>query len=455
MNIYLRLRLLNAERTIHLEGSGVQPPVQGTFYQPGAAAPGPEDSAELVSETLRISCSGTRDAVLGLQEALNELFSILRHLQPGGAEALFLVVEYESGNAWQSRIVHGCLRGCSAGIAARESGADILTLGIERLNYWEKTAASTLLLSNRHGTLQPILTIDNAADNAHDNFVDIALGSASGDLPAPLELILTNMHSGRQVESVWIGQWNSDGCALPSWKPVYEGEAASAGPGVTLSAVADASSSAGQFGRLAWNAAAEQRLASFPLAADHMSGFNGKFYKPLVRLSNNHTYADLWIKGRMTYGAAHTCAYDTGWVLCPPGQPWMELEALRLPPNEAYGGFFEQMYLSLYAMKSTPAAVVLDVDFVLLLPTDGYNRLHMITPVSAGYQVREGEALGSCQLNISTSYASPSHARQGNRLYINPWSSSRLFFAHRSGSSWLVDTQLSVALSYSPRKRSI
>lgn len=455
MKIFLYLDTEDGTRALQLDGDGVSAPVRGAFYPAGVGRAAQEGGQEVIDEEIKLSLAGTRAQLQNLLDTLSELLGFARYDARTRNDRLYLQVEYEDvGVTWQSQVLSGRVSANPLGLAARELGGDVARVYIRRVNFWEESAGEVLPLTNRNGSRQASLTVYNHYDitAGHDNFVDIAAEDIAGDLPAPIELTITHTNTGRSLSQVWIGQMETGG-ALPAWKPVYEGELGTAGSGVTLTGTADAGSSAGYFGRLAWTAGAEARVASFEVSASHMSLFRGKEYRPILRLANNHAYSDLWLKMKVTYGAGHTAAYDSGWVQSAAGASCVEFNAVRLPPYPARSNTHDAMSLSLYAMKTASAAVTLDVDFVHLLPTDGYNRLDMIEAVAAGYNLQEGEKSGSYRWNAATLLALPSHARAGRSLYLTPGMNTRFFFLHRSGASMLIDTTFTVSMRFQRRRR--
>lgn len=457
MKLYLNLTQYNSTTTLHLDGASAVAPVKGTFYKPGVGKVITNDDGEMsIEEELKVSLSGTRDQILSLLETLSRLLEMGARKPLREWDALYLKAEYAPGNVWRSQIVGGWVEGVPAGLAARELGGEVLKLHLTRKHYWEANDAEGMKLTNRSGTRQAMVTVYNHTDatSPHDNFLEIVKDDISGDLPAPITVDLAHLNAGRTISQVWIGQFTSP-VTLPAWLPVYEAEAASAGAGVTLTPTADAASSAGNFARLAWTAGAEARVLSFPISYLHMPEYAGRMVKPVLRLANNHAYPDLWLKAKVTYGAGNSVAYDTPWVKCEANTPVISLGALRLPPYPANANFHDSLNVSIYAMKTTGAAVTLDLDFMQLTPTDGINRLDMIEPIAAGYHIQEGEGIGSYKWDNVTMRALPSHARVGLPLRVTPGMNTRLFFLHSAGASMPIDTTLDVALYYRKRKRDL
>lgn len=455
MKIVLYLFTEDATRSLHLDGAGVAAPVKGAFYRPGVGVVGMRDGRETITEEVKISVSGTRTQVQTVLDTMAELLAFAEHKALSDYDRLYLRVEYDDiGVTWQSEILDGEVIGNKAGIAAREFGTDVLTMEIRRLNYWEESAGEALLLSNESATKQAAVTVWNHTDatSGHNNYIDISKDDIPGDLPAPIELNILHNDSGRTVSQVWIAQQETTG-ALPTWKPIHEGELAAAASGTTLTSTADAASSSGYFGRLAFTGGSESRIASFEISYAQMSLFRGKYYKPIFRLANTHAYTDLWLKVKVTYGAAHSAAYDSGWVQSTASVPYVEFNAVKLPPYPAKSNYHGTMYISLYAMKTAAASVQLDVDFLQLLPTDGYNRLDMIEALAAGYNIKEGANVGSYKWSNSTLLALPSHSRAGKSLVVTPGMNTRFFILHRSGTAMQIDTTFTVSMVIYKRRK--
>ena len=455
MKIYLFLFTEDETRTLHIDGASVAAPIKGAFYRPGVGVVEMRDGRETITEELKISVAGTRAQVQTALDTMAELLEFAEQKALSDYDRLYLRVEYDDiGVTWQSEVLAGEVTGNRSGIATKEFGTDVLTMEIRRLNFWEESAGGALKLTNQNGTQQAAITVWNHTDGAagHNNYIDISKEDIPGDLPAPVELNILHNDAGRTVSQVWIAQMETTG-ALPSWKPIHEGELAAAASGTTLTSTADAASSSGYFARLNFTGGSEARIVSFEISYAQMSLFRGKYYKSIFRLANNHAYTDLWLKMKVTYGASHSVAYDSGWVQSGASIPYVEFNAVKLPPYPAKSNYHGTMYISLYAMKTAAGAVQLDVDFLQLSPTDGYNRLDMIEAISAGYNIKEGENVGSYSWNNSTLFALPSHSRAGMPLVVTPGMNTRFFILHRSGSTMQIDTTFTVSMVIYKRRK--
>ena len=455
MKIYLYLYTEDGTRTLHLDGASVAAPIKGALYRPGVGVVGLSYGRETINEELKISVAGTRVQIQTALDTLSELLDFAEQKTLSDYDKLYIRVEYDDvGVTWQSEIIEGEVIGNRSGIATREFGTDVLTLEIKRLNFWEETAGEALLLTNENGTKQTTITTWNHTDatSGHNNYIDLSKDDIPGDLPAPIELNILHNDSGRTVSQLWAAQLETTG-TLPTAKPIYEGELAAAGSATTLTSTADANSSAGYFGRLAFTGGSEQRVVSFEISYAQMSLFRGKYYKPFIRLANNHAYTDLWLKVKVTYGASHSVAYDSGWVQSLASIPYVEFNSVKLPPYPAKTNYHGTMYISIYAMKTASGAVTLDVDFLHLLPTDGYNRLDMIEAIAAGYNIKEGETVGSYKWSNSTLFALPSHSRVGKSLYVTPGMNTRFFLLHRSGANMPIDTTFTISMFLYKRRK--
>lgn len=455
MNLYLYLYTRENTRQLHLDGASVETPIKGALYRAGVGAVHHRDGQEAITEEIKIGVAGSLSQVQSLLDTLTELLESAARLALSAFDRLYLRAEFEDlGITWQSVVLSGKVTPSRAGLAARELGAEVLSLELTRLNFWQDCAGESVPISNQNGIRQPSLTVYNHTDSTsgHNNYIDISKEDIPGDLPTPLELTLLHANAGRTVSQVWLALLETSG-ALPAWLPVYEGELGLAGAGVSLTGTADSASSAGHFGCLNWTAGAEARVVSFALSSAHMSAFGGKPYKPFIRLANPHAYPDLWLKARVTYGAGHSAAYDSGWVQSTPSAPYVEFNPVRLPPYPARSMTHDTMYLSLYALKTASASVQLDVDFLALLPTDGFNRLDMLEAVPAGVNIQEGEQTGSYRWSSTTLYALPSHARAGRSLYLTPGFNARLFILHRSGATMPIDTTFTASVYVYGRRK--
>ena len=129
----------------------------------------------------------------------------------------------------------------------RQRHSQGVKLTLQREHAWEYADPYPVPLSNGNGSrVTAGLLVHNHLDATpgHDNFVEVTAADAPGDLPARLWIQLKHIHkSGAVLGSVWIHQLVENlAASLPN---VLEGEAATAGSGVTRTLLTSATYSGG------------------------------------------------------------------------------------------------------------------------------------------------------------------------------------------------------------------
>ena len=321
----------------------------------------------------------------------------------------------------------------------------VYTLTLRRAAAWESDTLVQLALTNSSGTNNTTgLTVNNHDAGSADNYVQIAGANVGGNLPAPVQLEMTNNTGGsvNYYEILLASNAFSDPATLPH---VLQAESAIVSGGGTVAS--DAACSNGQY--VAWSftgSNAQQYTLTQALLQDAM----GYDFHLLARFRTVNARA--FVRPSI-YDATGTYALWSGdEVEIPLISPALvDLGVIPLPPG-GYSAAWGAMRLRLDWRADTTVQV--DTDFFAFFPSGTFHILRGPTTVAnGGVLVDDGiegrayvRAGGVEQLGITP---------RGLPLLIWPNMTQRIYFAW-SLFDWTapISQALSVKVWHRPRRYS-
>ena len=436
-------------------------PFAGVEYSPGRgrawqAADGEAGIEEELVLNLRGSAAEIQAGLELLQRLLNEAGDPPGSPPPG---ALLLFVQ-RAGEAapWESRIYGGRLELLGKIQRERQARSQGVKLTLQREHAWEYAEPYPVPLSNGNGSrVTGGLLVHNHLDATagHDNFAEVSAADAPGDLPARLRIEMKHLHkSGASLGSVWIHQLVENlAASLPN---ALEGEAATAGGGVTRTLLSSAAYSGGAAARLEWAATSdEHELARWSISSSFLGWAANKPLRPVLRLVAAPTDGDLWLGWQVLGGGQ--VLWSSPPVLVTPNQALVDLPGLCLPPPPAVGPLGQAVLgsldLLLTARKAAAAACTLAVDAIQLLPLDGWRRLLAGRTLSYGQWLVEDGWEGASYGLQPLIERIPAYTALGAPLTLHPGRLQRFYFLNSNGAESLIDLNLTVTMSCKIRRR--
>lgn len=451
------IQLTQNGASLVLHGAEMAAPFIGATYNPSSGA------LDTVSETLDLLLEGSAAEIETAMRALGRLLEPVPGA-PAGSETYLEARAASGGETWRSPLVRGWMELGPAGADQRREGVQLLKLHITRQNWWEGAETWLPLYNDTGGPVSSGLAIRNHWDGdvlGHQNFVELraadSAGSTAGDLPAPLKLDFRG--TGTNFTGTLYAAQNIYSSPL-TMRPVLEGEFGEPGNGAALSMVSDATCSNGAFGRVTWSGEAETAVWKCSMTAAIVVDFNGRPLLPVVRLANPlPAGSKFWHYWRVTLNAnvsapegVHDCAgsYLGAPAMLNPGSP------LILPPWViAPGDSPEGVGLELRVAAAGTGSHTLDIDYVYLLPLDGWRIYRpALKNWNAGLYVLDdpyARVLKSADWDIQT------HTAEGPGLWVQPGMAARYYFLmeRQGGAGFAPATAASVRLAYRPRKRTL
>ena len=437
------LYLTYSENILWLHGPDAPAHICGALRSPAAPLARPDGSCD---EVIDLHLQGSP---ADLERTLEELEACLALVEHQIVPVTLGIVLEAGSEPWFSPLLAGQLEYIDHGSASRARGAQKLRLSLRRAEFWQR-AALPVPLSNANGSgVTDGLQVENHTDLAHQCWVDVETRALEGNYPVPARIEIANtLESGGQLENIWLG------CYVGAGEPpstVLEGEY-----GLTLlgtSVIADTASSNGQFRRVNWNSSGEATLIQWTLTSAQLAAFAGQWARPLVRLANSISATDVWLQLRVLINAE--VSGTSNWMLLQPGQKLQDLPAIQLPPwplpQETAPA---PLTLALVASRVSSLPLALDLDFIQLMPTDGWRKYLALQPMNFGSTLVDDFAQSACYTQEPGTGARVQHAVVGADVLLWPGRRQRIYLMH-GGTACDIAYRTRLKLAYTPRRRVI
>jgi len=329
---------------------------------------------------------------------------------------------------------------------------------LERMNFWEGPEAQ-LSLTNPNGTANTTgLKVYNTNDgtgsggSARYNYVQVAGTAVLGDLPAAtrLEMIYDDRAGGTAtLDYIWIGKKQSD---LTNFDPILEAEDSN------KTGVADATQSGGQYasGTAVTNVIANLMIWTFGTAL--IDAYAGRYYKAFIKFRGaegaeasdsyfefrwvDDDVSTIWTSSR--YKPAIGDTYN-----------FVDMQTIPVPPWLQGLGNQGTAYMTVAAAPSTYGTAVYDLDYVILLPTDGYRAIDLNANDVGNRVIDDGIDDRTYTDNASGANRVGVLATLGSPIMLEPSTNQNLYFIAKTNTSFSINAGLIVKLYYRPRRLTI
>lgn len=368
-------------------------------------------------------------------------------------DRVFLQLTPQGGSLQRTEITPGSLVKHNENVLGYEWIASAVTgfLTITRRPWWER-ARVELQLDNGSagGPATGGVTVYNHDDSGvgHDNWVAIAAAQVTGAIPAPVELQITNTHnvSPRTYNLHIAHNVLSDPANLTH---ILEAENASTiTSGVTTPV---ATSSNGNYVATTVGSGAESRYFQWTLSTALLNACAGNRFRVLARFAGT---APTGLKARLKVLFELTTLWEGPQFLlnAGSGEFLQDLGVVRLPPALVGTGNVYPLYLDLYYEKAGGGTV--NLDFLALLPLDGYRKLEPLG-YGLGYNARIVDDMIESYVYTdgwATSGKTPHYVGFGDPILLWPGRDQRLYFyADKNTSGTDIDQTFSVRAYLRPR----
>ncbi len=331
-------------------------------------------------------------------------------------------------------------------------GGFSLRLYLRHSAVWRKAAAA-LPLSNASGQrLEGGITFYNHHDgeSGHQNFADLSAADLSGAQPAPLGLHLRlSEPPGSSFQRVILAagsglQWGGE--AFPH---VLEGEAALPGSDATFTAVlTDTAASGGAYRRVEWTRPDSAALLRWTLSAYLLGFCAGRLFRPVVRLPGPPPEG-VYLRWSLLEGGGHLLEESPPLPL-EAGHVLQATAGLNLPPRWLPAINPAALTLELRAESRDSSTKRLDVDFIHLLPAEGWLQLDAVNGAAGDDLWVDGDYRAAFTLH-SGGQTAFTHTFSGAPPRLLPGLDYRLYLLWETESGSPVNSRCEVQAFYAPR----
>lgn len=433
------LRISDGTTTVNLndKSNGIT-----TNYVPRAT----DDGDGGINETAEIILIGNVATVRTALQNLNKLFrqaEIFQKREVG--TRVFLEIQLQSGDDyWRSELLE------AAPIPTSEtldlgliSGAMKLRLSWRRRAYWEGPE-TVLPLTNGNGTnVTTGITVHPINDASHSNYVAISGSNVTGDLPAPIKLILENTYNDtNRMGDTWMAlNVRSNPSSLVH---VLEGESATSGA-TSGTANADLYSNA-NIGNITIPVSEGQQICYWDLDNTFLQNCAGNDFMVLAKTNTSPSF-ETWMRLRLSM-LGLTILANGSLVKLNSSMVYHELGVLRLPPYLV--GMANLGTIRLELRAKTIISYTMGLDFLQLMPLDSYRKIAHI-----GYDIGYGAKLVDNQIDNLLyadwgGEASGYQVAYGEKINLEPGKNQRIYFFYE-GSDYGLRTA-KATISYRPRR---
>jgi hypothetical protein len=447
----LLMRLTNGTDTLFdLTGAGC-----AVRDETGALASTGRPAADTQHTAIDLRLTGGMAAIQGSIQTVERCLDQARRYEAARLGApVYLEARVRDDDEWKrSRVLDGWFSKLTPHLAAL-TGVMMATLTLERVNYFEASAETQLPLTNANGTNNTTgLKVYNcndqsgAAPNKRVNHVDIA--APSGDLPAPLRLEITNNYNdGVGASLIYAGL--ATYADLTTFDPLLEAEAAAGG-----STTANSAASGGNYSTATLATSGDIQLWTWTLTAARMAACAGRTYKLIARFVSG-SYTDVWFYPYIFYNSV--VPLRQGALVRPSNyyaRVLRDLGAVQLPPWLAGVGSPGALSLRLYGRRAVDSSLNVALDFLFLMPTDGFREYQLTGALEYNYTlVDDGVADHLYIQDASAANRMGNVTGIGDPLMVVPGRAARIYFLHHSesGNSAAITRTLSIKAYYRPRR---
>ena len=347
--------------------------------------PKPGNGVDDISESIPLFLEGTQATVRASITTINNMLARANERNENGFGDNIYMMTRTGGTAesWRrTRIMEGRLSATDGGIIAglTSNNRTPVTLSITRAGYFEDDPQTYVPFYNSNGTLSGVNTINvfncnsgaGAAPNKLENYALVHADGISGDLPAPINLRMTNATAGTAIDKYFVSLNTAGyGTANPSYF-YYD-----------ISGTADATCSGGSAGTATLSTATETDMFTVNITGPTpFEQLGSKPYHVIARFGNNTSLAN--VKFRLKFKSGTTTIWSGPQFLLPNTDIIQDLGVVNLPPGVA--SQWSDGNLVITGQRTTGSSETIRLDYIQLFGGT-YSELNGIVPVVYGEYV--------------------------------------------------------------------
>lgn len=425
-----------------LKGSSSMSGIVGANYE-SAIAFGNE-----VDEEILLTLKGTHAQMDAVIQALEQKILLANRYSEDriGYPHYLRVMADQSGNYFYSRILQASLTPSKKSMTYYAGGSLGMVMKIRRKNCFDSDEVILPISGSGMGDVTTGLPLVNHDDSGHDHGFYAYQDDVETELPAPLRLEITNTDASNTLKDLIIGSFQYD---VLSTKPklVYEAETGSGGTTVSSS---DASN--GSYQRHTWSAEGWTDLTTWAMSLSDLAKYQGRAVRPVLRLANVHAYDGLMMKLSMVSNGVTIWMGNE--VPAVAGDGFVEFGVLRIPAGETLGTngpYTQDLHLHVY--KEGTSSVTLDLDDLILMPTDSYTKHLGLVPLSQNNKLID-DAFYGVSYGEQADYEMSTHIALNKGHFLMPKHNGYFVVFMVNGSDMArISQSISVKAWYRQRRR--
>jgi hypothetical protein len=344
--------------------------------------PGVNDAGQYqdVTETVEVQFKNQATAESDMR-TLNLAFANARMKarQPFRLQSVVFKVQFTASSPLvESPILNGAAR-----FTKFTPGEQILEVVFTRRYYFQDVTETALPCG---GTTSG-LTVYNYTNGGNSNHFLLSTSVLGGDLPVPVrwEVQVNTIGAGEIVEHLRLGAFRSISGSFPL---MFEGESGTLHPSGSGSNQVVSGTSGGSVKRTSVISFIDQagaipltsyNILNWTVSAADASAINGRSVRPVVRVSGTPPAdVQMWVQSSTASSAYASIGDYVSLNTSSDAGNIIEFPAIEVPPRSVLSTGADTaapVTLSLYARKMSTAAANIDIDFLQLMPTDGWRKI--------------------------------------------------------------------------------
>jgi hypothetical protein len=439
----MQLRIMDGSTTVDFAGGTTG--IKGSTYFPM-----PPTGQDRVAETIELVGSGTAAQIRAAVNSIERLIvkARLRQSLDVGTKVYLEYKPVASDTLYRSEVYDGRLTWSDEPGARRldwMGTQTLMALFVERAPWWEGPESELQISAAGQAAATGGRTLTN---DGISNWLQVAAAQVLGTLPAPVRLRLVNATaSAIFYRDLYLGL-NIYG-APTTFGHLLQGEGRDAGFGTVQ---ASGSASGGQYVRLTLTNTGSYAVQWLLPAA--MMAAGGRWFRLVMRLASSPPAGGVVVRPSLWESSGTSRLWIGQETTLAAGVELHDLGAIPVPPG-AFDATAGRVLLKFWC-EMLSGTGNLDIDYIALVPLDGFRHLHQIGGVvNAGDSIE----LDECEDRAYTLEGGLKYGiveKWGSGIFLEPNVGQRLVLAEVSATGTAPITHTFTAqLWYRPRRATV
>ncbi len=423
---------------IGLEGFSQLDPVKGYLTSTATKGETTEQIEDLLTVTLEDRnlnlLQGNPPTIASVMSFFEFLLKKARlYFETGLGERVLLHAEPTAGEVWESQVIGGWTEFTPKGSESQSRlwGTMVLTVHLRRVNFWQQPEVQLETSSPNgyeywNGSTRPLMSFTTLANAL---LIDPTLIVNGPELPSPLRIQIENLTSN--IGKVFVAQnINSEPVSRNFTLDDLDGT------GPSTATIVDAVQGyGGTYKNCSFTGPGQADLLVWPMATDFCADCAGNFFRFVFRVGSVLLYSDIEFKVQLRLHGLSTVVGETAWTLGSTHDRLQVLGTMRVPPYPLSDfALSASLDLVLMARRQATGTWVVAVDFLQLLPLDGWREYDSLYTLQAHWKINDDANLGIVYTYDTAGTQQVTHIARGQPFFLAPHTPNSFFFL------WMDDT---------------